>query len=66
MFILCDIKFLFCFLVLVLQGAALFNKGNTCYINAILQCFTHTVPLVQALRSCNHEMPCEYQLWIAT
>jgi hypothetical protein len=24
------------------------------------------VPLVQALRSCNHEMPCEYQLWIAT
>ncbi|KAI5602004.1 hypothetical protein BDE02_01G128700 [Populus trichocarpa] len=39
-------------------GAALFNKGNTCYINAILQCFTHTVPLVQALRSCNHEMPC--------
>ncbi|XP_011018566.1 PREDICTED: ubiquitin carboxyl-terminal hydrolase 21-like isoform X2 [Populus euphratica] len=39
-------------------GAALFNKGNTCYINAILQCFTHTVPLVQALRSWNHETPC--------
>ncbi|KAF9689668.1 hypothetical protein SADUNF_Sadunf01G0116100 [Salix dunnii] len=39
-------------------GAALFNTGNTCYINAILQCFTHTVPLVQALRSCNHEIPC--------
>ncbi|KAJ6943009.1 hypothetical protein NC652_008720 [Populus alba x Populus x berolinensis] len=39
-------------------GAGLFNEGNTCYINAVLQCFTHTVPLVQALRSCNHAMPC--------
>ncbi|KAK3183017.1 hypothetical protein Dsin_030303 [Dipteronia sinensis] len=39
-------------------GAGLENLGNTCFINAILQCFTHTVPFVQGLRSCNHVKPC--------
>ncbi|KAJ0112649.1 hypothetical protein Patl1_03504 [Pistacia atlantica] len=40
-------------------AAGLENLGNTCFINAILQCFTHTVPFVQRLRSCNHVKPCD-------
>lgn len=47
-----------------LQGAGLENLGNTCFINAILQCFTHTLPLVQALRSFDHPRPCDGKLLV--
>ena len=43
-------------------GAGLFNLGNSCYINVILQCLTYTPPLANYLLSSKHSQACEY-LW---
>ncbi|KAL1829957.1 hypothetical protein DCAR_0209348 [Daucus carota subsp. sativus] len=42
-----------------LVGAGLANLGNTCFLNAIVQCFTHTVRLVEGVRTYDHVTPCD-------
>ncbi|KAH7692860.1 Ubiquitinyl hydrolase 1 protein, partial [Dioscorea alata] len=43
-------------------GCNLYNVGTTCYLNVVLQCLTHTVPLVNALinfgdcKLCSHQV----------
>ncbi|KAK6947420.1 Peptidase C19, ubiquitin carboxyl-terminal hydrolase [Dillenia turbinata] len=39
--------------------AGLTNLGNTCFLNSILQCFTHSAPFVEGIRSLNHKSPCD-------
>ncbi|GER43696.1 ubiquitin carboxyl-terminal hydrolase [Striga asiatica] len=35
-------------------GAGLENLGNTCFLNAVMQCFIHTVPLLHGVLSDKH------------
>ncbi|XP_038196734.1 ubiquitin carboxyl-terminal hydrolase 17-like protein A [Arvicola amphibius] len=42
-------------------GAGLQNTGNSCYLNAALQCLTHTPPLANYMLSREHSQSCYHQ-----
>ena len=41
-------------------GPGLANRGNTCFLNSVLQVLTHTPPLVNYILSGLHQKSCKY------
>lgn len=42
-------------------GAGLYNMGNTCFLNSVLQCLLYTAPLYNYLMSDDHKRECRLQ-----
>lgn len=40
-------------------GSGLCNMGNTCFLNSVLQCLSHTPPLYNYVTSEEHKQTCE-------
>lgn len=46
-----------------LLGSGLVNMGNTCFINATIQCLLHSNPFYQDLKSKKHSISCNIRQW---
>lgn len=44
-------------------GSGLFNLGNTCFLNSVLQCLTYTPPLFNYISSGEHSKNCKLAMY---
>jgi len=52
-------------LIEIFQGAGLWNLGNTCFLNSVLQCLTYTEPLAAYLQSGKHKSSCKQYIYFS-